>query len=153
MVQWLEVLVAQSLSDSLRPMDCSLPGSSVHRISQARILEWVAISFSTGSSQPRDWTQVSCIAGRLYCVSHLRLHLPVQGVWVWSLVGDLGSHMPHSSKNQNIKQKQYYNKFSKEFKNDSHQKISFKKCTLEITMLGTRYLLFLIRRGNWDLTV
>ena len=48
------------LSDS---MDCSLPGSSVHGILQARILEWVAIPFSRGSSQPRDRTQVSCIAG------------------------------------------------------------------------------------------
>ena len=37
-------------------MDCSLPGSSVHGILQARILEWVAISFSRGSSWPRDWT-------------------------------------------------------------------------------------------------
>ena len=43
------------------PMDCSLPGSSVHGISQARILEWVAISFSRGSSQPKDWTWISCI--------------------------------------------------------------------------------------------
>ena len=42
------------------PMDHSLPGSSVHGISQARILEWVAISFSRGSSQSRDQTQVSC---------------------------------------------------------------------------------------------
>ena len=46
------------------PMDCSPPGSSVHGISQARILEWVAISFSRGSSGIRDWTCVSCI-GRL----------------------------------------------------------------------------------------
>ena len=45
-------------------MDCSLPGSSVHGILQARILKWVAISFFRGSSQPRDWTRVSCIAGR-----------------------------------------------------------------------------------------
>ena len=43
------------------PMDCSPPGSSVHGVSQARILEWVAICFSRWSSQPRDWTQVSCI--------------------------------------------------------------------------------------------
>ena len=52
------------------PMDCSPPGSSVHGILQARILEWVAISFSRGSSQPSDRTQVSCIAdfdsGNLY---------------------------------------------------------------------------------------
>ena len=44
------------------PMDCSPSGFSVHGISQARILEWVAISFSRGSSQPRDGTQVSCFA-------------------------------------------------------------------------------------------
>ena len=47
-------------------MDCNLPGSSIHGILQARILEWVAISFSRGSSWPRDWTQVSCIAGRCF---------------------------------------------------------------------------------------
>ena len=44
----------------------SLPGSSVHGILQARILEWVAISFSRGSSQSRNQTQVSCIAGGLF---------------------------------------------------------------------------------------
>ena len=49
-------------------MDCSPPGSSVHRILQARILEWVAISFSRGSSQPLDWTQVSHVAGRHFTV-------------------------------------------------------------------------------------
>ena len=47
-------------------MDCSPPGSSVHGILQARILEWVTISFSTGSSQPRDWTHVPCFAGRFF---------------------------------------------------------------------------------------
>ena len=47
-------------------MDCSPPGSSIHGILQGRILEWVAISFSRGSSQPRDRTQVSCIAGRRF---------------------------------------------------------------------------------------
>ena len=45
------------------PIDGSPPGSSVHGILQARILEWVAIPFSRGCSQPRGWTQVSCIAG------------------------------------------------------------------------------------------
>ena len=50
------------------PMDYSLPGSSVHGILQWRILEWVAISFSRGSSQPRDQTWVSCIAGRFFTV-------------------------------------------------------------------------------------
>ena len=56
--------VAQSCLTLCNPMDCSPPGSSVHGILQARILEWVAISFSRGSSQPRDRTQVSHIAGR-----------------------------------------------------------------------------------------
>ena len=53
-------------------IDCSLPGSSVHGISQARILQWVAISFSRGSSQPRDQTQVSYIAGRHFTVRATR---------------------------------------------------------------------------------
>ena len=44
------------------PMDCSSLGSSVHRIFQARVLEWVAISFSRGSSWPRDWTQVTLLS-------------------------------------------------------------------------------------------
>ena len=47
-------------------MDCSLPGSSVHGISQARILEWVAVSFSRGSSRPRDQTLISCIGRWIY---------------------------------------------------------------------------------------
>ena len=49
-------------------MDCSLPGSSVHGILQARILERVAIPFSRGSSWPRDWPQVSCIAGGFFTI-------------------------------------------------------------------------------------
>ena len=49
-------------------MDCSLPGSSVHGILQARILEWIAILFSRGSSQPRDQTWVSLIAGRFFTI-------------------------------------------------------------------------------------
>ena len=51
-------------------MVCSLPGSSAHGISQARILEWVAFSFYRGSSWPRDWTQISCIAGILFTNCH-----------------------------------------------------------------------------------
>ena len=54
------------------PMDCCPPGSWGHAIFQAIILEWVAISFSRESSQLRDWTQVSCIAGRL-SLSHQEL--------------------------------------------------------------------------------
>ena len=54
------------VSDSCHPMDYSLPGFSVHEILQARILEWVTISFSRGSSQPRDRTRVSRIGGRRF---------------------------------------------------------------------------------------
>ena len=67
-VMKVKVLVAQSCLTLWDPMDCSLPGSSVHRILQARILEWVAISFSRGSSWPRDQTQVSCIPGRPFTI-------------------------------------------------------------------------------------
>ena len=120
-------------------MDCNLPGSSVHKISQARILEWVAISFSRGSFWPTGRTWISCLAGGFFTdeplgkpwartminhyftnnvgqVSHLfnlisywlitfilqtekkaqrgtslvvqwlRVHLSMQGTWVWSLV-------------------------------------------------------------------
>ena len=49
-------------------MDYNPPGSLVHGIFQAKILEWVAISFSRGSFQARDWTQVFCIAGKLFTV-------------------------------------------------------------------------------------
>ena len=50
---------------SCNPVDHTQLGSSVHGISQARILEWVAISFSWGSSQPKDWTCVSCISRQI----------------------------------------------------------------------------------------
>ena len=57
--------VAESCPTLWDPMDCSPPGSSVHGIFQARILEWVAFSFSRGSSRPRDQTQVSCISRQI----------------------------------------------------------------------------------------
>ena len=60
--------VAQSCPTLCDPVDCSLPGSSIHGIFQARVLEWVAISFSRGSSQPRDQSRVFCIAGRRFTV-------------------------------------------------------------------------------------
>ena len=58
--------VAQSCPTLCDPVDCSPPSSSVHGILQARVLEWVAISFSRGFSWPRDRTQVSHIAGRCF---------------------------------------------------------------------------------------
>jgi len=72
------VLVAQSCLTLLDPMDCGPPGSFVHGILQARILEWTAIPFSRGSSWPRDPTRVSCIAGRFFTLKtkKLKIELP-----------------------------------------------------------------------------
>ena len=66
-------------------MDCSLQGSFVHRFFQAKVLEWVAITFSRGSSQLRDRTWVSCIAGRhFYCLSHQgRTEVCEKRCWFW----------------------------------------------------------------------
>ena len=70
-------LVTESCLTLAIPLDCSLPGSTVHRIFQARILEWVPISFSRGSSWPRDWTRVSCTSGIFFTdLSH---------EWKWTL--------------------------------------------------------------------
>ena len=60
--------VAQSCPTLCDPIDCSLPGSSIYGIFQARVLEWVAISFSRGSSRPRNWIWVSHIVGRHFTV-------------------------------------------------------------------------------------
>ena len=64
----MRVLVVQSGLTLCSPMDCSLPGSSVHGILQARILEWIAMPFSRVFSWPRDQTQVYCTAGRFFAV-------------------------------------------------------------------------------------
>ena len=83
--KWSEV-IQSSLVQLCYPMDCSLPDSSVHGILQARILEWVAISFSRGSSQPRDRTQVSWISGRHFTIwATRRVFLPcyLPGAKLW----------------------------------------------------------------------
>ena len=88
----LKVSVTQLCPTLCDPMDCSPPGSSVHGVLQARILEWVAISFSRGSSWPRDWTWVSRIAGRFFN------HLSHQEAPITSLRGSnkINSHMNSS---------------------------------------------------------
>ena len=69
--------MTQSCLTLCDPMDCSLPGSSVHGIFQARVLEWGPISFSRRSSWPRNRTQVSCIVGRRFTVWATRELLPI----------------------------------------------------------------------------
>ena len=99
-----EVLVAKSCLTFCNPMDCSLPVSSFLGISQTRILEWVAIPFSKGSSQPRDWIWVSCIAEQtLYHLSQQRSH-QYQSLFpcclvtrsCWTLLGPTPGECPDS---------------------------------------------------------
>ena len=66
------VLVTQLCLTLCDPLDCSPPGSSVHEILQARILEWEAILFSRGSTQPRNRTWVFCIVGRFFTIWNTR---------------------------------------------------------------------------------
>ena len=73
MSKW--VIVSQLCPTLCDPMDYSLPGSSVRGILQARILEWVTIDFSRGSSQPRDQTWVSHVAGRFFTIWATRVIL------------------------------------------------------------------------------
>ena len=84
------VLVSQSCPALCDPMDYSPQGSPVHRILQARILEWVATPSSRGSSRPRDRNWVSCIAGRfltVWATKRILYHLSHQG-----------SHIIHAEK-------------------------------------------------------
>ena len=79
---WKWVKFAQSCLTLCNPMDCSPLGSSLHGILQARILEWVAIPFSRGSSQPRDLTCVSRITGRFFTVWATHSVTPVMASWL-----------------------------------------------------------------------
>ena len=74
--KYCSCLVAELCLTLCDPMDCIPPGSSVHGISQARKMEWAVISFSTGSSQPRDCAHVSYI-GRwiLHHLSHQEIYM------------------------------------------------------------------------------
>ena len=81
-------------------MDRSQPGSSVQGIFQARILEWVAISFSRGSSWPRDWTQVSCIVGRHFTIWATRE--AAFCLWGFTCLLDRGNFFQCSSKSQHL---------------------------------------------------
>ena len=97
---WVCVLVAQSCLTLCDPMNCTLPVSSVHGIFQARILEWVIMPFSRGSSPSRDQTWVSCVAGRLFTVWATRetyvlalvLYLNIFNVHHQSFCSRLSSH-------------------------------------------------------------
>ena len=87
----VEVLVAQSCQTPCSPMDSSLPGSSVHGILQARVLEWVTTPFPRGSSWPRNWTWVSCIAGRFFTIWFTREYTECMNVWLVSWIPRSGN--------------------------------------------------------------
>ena len=92
----VKVLVAQSYLTLFDPMDCSLPGSSVHRIRQARTLEWFAIPFSRGSSWPWNQAQVSYLAGRFFTIGATREapknHHMIQQFHFWVYIQRKGNH-------------------------------------------------------------
>ena len=73
----MKMLVSKLYPTLCDPMDCSLPESSVHGISQARILEWVVIPFSRGFSQPGDWTSISWLADSSPCELPYLLKYPL----------------------------------------------------------------------------
>ena len=96
----------QSCPTLCNPMDCSPPGSCIHGILQARILEWVAIPFSRGSPWPREQTCVSCIEGGLFTIWATRqafyqvhakrwkpLLLPKKN-WIWNVQSLSSSYWP-----------------------------------------------------------
>ena len=86
LVKESESEVAQSCPTLCVSMDCSPPGFSIHEVFQARILEWVVISFSRGSSPPRDRTQVSCIEGRRFTLWATREVLKISRGITFSLL-------------------------------------------------------------------
>ena len=93
MIECVCVLVTWSCPTLCDPMYSSPPGSSVHGISQARILEWVASSFLRGSSQPRDQTQVSHIDGGFFTIRGPRegTFMCIHHTSLFLLQGNLGS--------------------------------------------------------------
>ena len=80
--------VTQSCLTLCDPMDCSPPGSSIHGIFQARVLEWVAISSSRRSSRPRDGTRVSHIVGRCFTVLYMSVAV-YRGLILWEFISSL----------------------------------------------------------------
>ena len=91
------VFIAQSSVTLCNPMDCSPPGSSVHGILQARILEWVAIPFSRECSQPRDRTWVPLIAGRFFTIwaTSCIWKIPKYSMFIKSHALWIGSYVHH----------------------------------------------------------
>ena len=115
-LSYVSVWVAQSCQTLCDPMDCRQPGSSVHGILQARILECIATPFSRGSSRPRDPTRLSSIAGRFFSVWATRPVLkPRQGRlhalfcihWILNVTMSLTSSQPPPSRTMDFQTNKY----------------------------------------------
>ena len=100
---WMCAQVAKSCLSLFGPVDCSPAGFFVYGIYQARILEWVAISFSRGSSQPRDWTHISCTAGGFFTNEPCRKPMARIDIskWSWSFFFSHGAYI-QTSKSSNL---------------------------------------------------
>ena len=120
------VLVAQPFTTLCESMDCHPPKSSVNGILQARILAWVAIPFSRGSSQPRDQTWVSCIAGKFFTIWAYKWEDSVLPSWVnilyvvpmkTSIFSELYIGSEFYMKNQKARKKQVTSREEKKYWN------------------------------------
>ena len=113
----MDVVAQSGPTFACDPMDCPLPGSSVHRILQARIIEWVAMPSSRGSFQPRDWTQVSFTAGRFFtcrATSHLYHPFKKKKLFLWktSTYVKLRNHWTPITHNLALTVTNYWSTFS-----------------------------------------
>ena len=143
--------VAQSCPTLCDPMNHSPPGSSVHGIFQAWILGWVAVSFSRGSSWPRDWTQVSHIVGRRFTIlatrevhqKHRRVvvsfkRMSVEIFYRWNLLprSQLANYT-HSWRQEAAKKVQLENISGTKYK----RQVTFKTCIIFFTLKFFKNLL------------
>ena len=103
-------LVAKLCPALLGPIDCSPPGSSIHGISQARILEWVAISFSRGTSQSRDQAHITCVSSTGRWVFYHWATYEALGIYTCQKRKDPGDVMEYMKKilfqNRNLKEEE-----------------------------------------------
>ena len=142
-MQFPLVLVAQSCPTLCDPMDYNPPGSSVHEILQARVLEWVSISFSRGSSQPRDWIRVSWTAGRFF--TNWAIREALFSVYIKLSVFEIFTHGPKNvfdnSKSMVNKIKQIYHIKAIKYSICSHimLKKSCKKVNHVVTFSTPKY--------------
>ena len=100
-----QCMPAQSCLILCNPTDCSPPDSSIHKILQARTLVWVAISYSRGSSWLRDWTCISCIAGRFFTTEPPGRSIPKTKTNTSSIAWSQNTNSTNNNKKKKSKKK------------------------------------------------